>query len=158
MLPALAALRGRYTLGFATNGNSRAERCGLAGEFAFELYAHENGLPKKPAPEFYAAVVAAAGVPAGADRVRRRLAGTTTWSAPQRAGLRSVWLNRLGLPRPPGVPADAEVSTMAELPARSRICVPVPLWVRQRCGRGLGGLFWVASACGRVGGLFCARG
>ena len=113
---ALATLRGPYTLGFATNGNSRAERCGLAGEFTFELYAHENGLPKKPAPEFYAAVVAAAGVPAG-----QIVYVGDSWEhdvvAPRRAGLRSVWLNRLGLPRPVGCPPDAEVSSMAELPA-----------------------------------------
>ncbi|WP_446220832.1 HAD family hydrolase [Micromonospora sp. IBHARD004] len=113
-LPALAALRRRHLLGFATNGNSRAERCGLAGEFAFELYAHENGLPKKPAPEFYAAVVAAAGVPPAqivyvGDSPGHDVVG------PQRAGLRAVWLNRLGLPRPAGLSPDAEVSTLAEL-------------------------------------------
>ncbi|MGK5743169.1 HAD family hydrolase [Micromonospora sp. URMC 103] len=116
VLPALAALRERWTLGFATNGNSRAERCGLAGEFAFELYAHEGGLPKKPAPEFYAAVVEAAGVPAPhvvyvGDSLAHDVVG------PQRAGLRAVWLNRLGLPRPPGVVPDAELTTVADLPA-----------------------------------------
>ncbi|NBE81111.1 HAD family hydrolase [Micromonospora rubida] len=122
VLPALAALRGRYTLGYATNGNSRAERCGLAGEFAFELYAHENGLPKKPAPEFFAAVVEAAGVPPErivyvGDSPSHDVFG------PRRAGLRAVWLNRLGLPRPPDVPADAEVSTLADLPdAVDRLC------------------------------------
>lgn len=114
--PALAVLRSRYTLGFATNGNSRAERCGLARGFAFELYAHENGLPKKPAPEFYAAVVTAAGVPA-----ERIVYVGGLWEhdvvAPQRAGLRSVWLNRLGLPRPLGCTPDAEVSSLTELPA-----------------------------------------
>ncbi|MFF0313209.1 HAD family hydrolase [Micromonospora sp. NPDC005252] len=113
--PTLAVLRTRYTLGFATNGNSRAERCGLAGEFAFELYAHENGLPKKPAPEFYAAVVATAGVPA-----EQIVYVGDSWEhdvvAPRRAGLRSVWLNRQGLPRPAGFTPDAEVSTLADLP------------------------------------------
>ncbi|SCG66161.1 putative hydrolase of the HAD superfamily [Micromonospora zamorensis] len=113
--PALATLRDRYTLGFATNGNSRTERCGLAGEFAFEVYAHVNGLPKKPAPEFFAAVVAAAGVPA-----EQIVYVGDSWEhdvvAPQRAGLRSVWLNRQGLPRPAGCTPDAEVSSMAELP------------------------------------------
>ncbi|MEV1330326.1 HAD family hydrolase [Micromonospora costi] len=116
VLPALAALRERWTLGFATNGNSRAERCGLAGEFAFELYAHENGLPKKPAPAFYAAVVEAAGVPAAqvvyvGDSLDHDVV------AAQRAGLRAVWLNRLGVPRPRGVVPDAEVSSVAQLPA-----------------------------------------
>lgn len=44
VLPALAALAERWAVGYATNGNSRAERCGLAGRFAFEVYAHDNGL------------------------------------------------------------------------------------------------------------------
>lgn len=65
VLPTLAELAETWAIGYATNGNSRAQRCGLAGRFAFEVYAHDNGLPKKPAPEFYAAVVEAAGVPAG---------------------------------------------------------------------------------------------
>ncbi|MFC8846536.1 MULTISPECIES: HAD family hydrolase [unclassified Micromonospora] len=114
-LPALAALRGRYTLGYATNGNSRAERCGLAGEFTFEVYAHENGLPKKPAPEFFAAVVEAAGVP---PRQIVYVGDSPSHDvlAPLRAGMRAVWLNRGALPRPEGVPADAEVSTLAALP------------------------------------------
>ncbi|WDZ85646.1 HAD family hydrolase [Micromonospora cathayae] len=114
VLPALAALRDRVTLGYATNGNSRAARCGLAGEFAFELYAHENGLPKKPDPAFFAAVVGAAGVPPSqvlyvGDSL------TLDVVASQRAGLRAVWLNRQGNPCPPGVTPDATVSTVTEL-------------------------------------------
>ncbi|OKI52828.1 HAD family hydrolase [Micromonospora sp. CB01531] len=114
-VPALAALRPRHLLGLATNGNSRAERCGLAGQFTFELYAHENGLPKKPAPEFYAAVVTAAGLPP--ERIV--YVGDSPEHdvvAAQRVGLRAVWLNRAGLPRPSGLIPDAEVSTLADLP------------------------------------------
>lgn len=115
VLPALAALTENWAVGFATNGNSRAERCGLAGRFAFEVYAHENGLPKKPAPEFYAAVVQAAGVPAGqvvyvGDSIAHDVVGAQT------AGLRAVWLNRDGRPCPPGVRPDAELSTLTDLP------------------------------------------
>ncbi|MEU4660825.1 HAD family hydrolase [Micromonospora chalcea] len=113
-LPALAALRPHHVLGFATNGNSRAERCGLAGQFAFELYAHEGGLPKKPAGEFFAAVVAAAGLPA-ARIVHVGDSPEHDVVAAQRAGLRAVWLNRGGLPRPRGLEPDAEVSTLAGL-------------------------------------------
>ncbi|SDY10349.1 putative hydrolase of the HAD superfamily [Micromonospora pattaloongensis] len=114
-LPALARLRERYAVGFATNGNSRAERCGLAGEFAFELYAHVNGVPKKPAPGFYAAVVAAAGVAPSSivyvgDNWEHDVVG------PRAAGLRAVWLNRHGAPRPGGPVPDAEISSLAELP------------------------------------------
>ncbi|MGC4804060.1 HAD family hydrolase [Micromonospora sp. DT233] len=114
-LPALAALRRRYALGYATNGNSRAERCGLAGEFTFELYAHEDGLPKKPDPRFYAAVAATAGVPPE-QIVYVGDQPDIDVVAPRQAGLRAVWLNRRGLPRPPEMSADAEVSTLAELP------------------------------------------
>ncbi|MEU1809361.1 HAD family hydrolase [Micromonospora aurantiaca (nom. illeg.)] len=114
VLPALAALRPHHVLGFATNGNSRAERCGLAGQFAFEVYAHEGGLPKKPAPEFFAAVVAASGLPA-AGIVHVGDSPEHDVAAAQRAGLRAVWLNRAGLPRPRGLEPDAEVSTLAGL-------------------------------------------
>ncbi|MEV1285961.1 HAD family hydrolase [Micromonospora sp. NPDC049679] len=115
-LPTLARLRGSYVVGFATNGNSRAERCGLAGEFAFELYAHLDGVPKKPAPGFYEAVIAAADVrPSSIVHVG------DTWEhdvlAARAAGLRTIWLNRAGLPRPAGPAPDSEISSLADLPA-----------------------------------------
>ncbi|MFC7756974.1 HAD family hydrolase [Catellatospora bangladeshensis] len=37
-----------YRLGYATNANSEAHRCGLGGRFAFEIYALRGGVPKKP--------------------------------------------------------------------------------------------------------------
>lgn len=115
VLPALAALRTAYTVGFATNGNSRADRCGLAGEFAFEVYAHEGGLPKKPAREFFAAVVEAAGCePASVVHVGDSWAHDV--EAARAAGLRAVWLNRAGAQRPAGPPPDGEVRSLAELP------------------------------------------
>jgi FMN hydrolase / 5-amino-6-(5-phospho-D-ribitylamino)uracil phosphatase len=115
-LPALAELRQTYTVGYATNGNSRTERCGLAGEFAFELYAHVDGVPKKPAPGFYAAVLAAAGgAPASVvyvgDSIEHDVVGA------QAAGLRAVWLNRAGAPCPASAVPDGEISSLADLPA-----------------------------------------
>ncbi len=114
-LPMLAALRGRYTLGLASNGNSQAARCGLGGQFAFELYAHRGGLPKKPDPAFYAAIVAASGAPAASivhigDNVEHDVVG------PQAAGFRGVWLNPADLPVPGGVTPDAQVRDLAEIP------------------------------------------
>lgn len=115
VLPALAALRRSYAVGLASNGNSHADRCGLHGEFAFEVYAHRGGLPKKPAPEFFAAVAAAAGAdPASVVHVG------DSWEhdvlAARRAGMRAVWLNRLSRPRPAGDAPDAEINSLAELP------------------------------------------
>jgi FMN hydrolase / 5-amino-6-(5-phospho-D-ribitylamino)uracil phosphatase len=125
VLPALAALRPRYRLGLASNGNSRAERCGLPGAFAFEVYAHLDGVPKKPAPQFYSVVCAAAGAPPSSivhvgDSAAHDVAGA------QAAGLRAVWLNREGRPRPPGLRPDAEITTLAELPAALAALAPRP--------------------------------
>lgn len=122
-LPALAALRRSYTLGLASNGNSRAARCGLAGQFAFEVYAHEGGLPKKPAAAFFAAVVAAAGCPPSSvvhvgDSWSHDVVGARA------AGLRTVWLNRSGRPRPAGPAPDAEIRSLADLPAVLRMSAP----------------------------------
>nr|MDT0663283.1 HAD family hydrolase [Micromonospora sp. DSM 115978] len=115
-LPALAALRRRYPLGYATNGNSRADRVGLAGQFAFEVYAHVDGVPKKPAPGFFAAVRAAAGAVPAASIVHIGDSPSHDVTGAQAAGMRAVWLNRAGLPRPAGLHPDAEVRSLAELP------------------------------------------
>ena len=117
VLPMLAALRERYLLGYATNGNSLAGRCGLGGEFAFELYAFgPEDLPKKPDPRFFAGVAAAAGVPVGAivyigDHIHHDVAASLA------AGMRAVWFNPLGLAAPPDVTPDAQVRDLAEIPA-----------------------------------------
>jgi putative hydrolase of the HAD superfamily len=113
----LARLRRAYRLGFATNGNSHARRVGLGGEFAFEVYAHEDGVPKKPAAGFFAAVVAAAGCEPGAI-----VHIGDSWEhdvvAPAACGLRTVWLNPAGAPRPNGGGghADAEIRALTDLP------------------------------------------
>jgi HAD superfamily hydrolase (TIGR01509 family) len=111
-LPTIAALRGDFRVGLATNGNSRADRCGLAGQFDFEVYAHEGGVPKKPDPGFYAAVAAAADVPAVeivhvGDNLHHDVV------AAEAAGMRTVWLNRTGRPGA----AESELRTLPELPA-----------------------------------------
>ncbi|GAA0815102.1 HAD family hydrolase [Spirilliplanes yamanashiensis] len=117
VLPVLAALRERYVLGYATNGNSLAGRCGLGGEFAFELYAFgPEDLPKKPDPRFFAGVAAAVGGPPASivyvgDHIHHDVA------ASRAAGMRAVWFNPLGLASPPEVTPDAQVRDLAELPA-----------------------------------------
>jgi FMN hydrolase / 5-amino-6-(5-phospho-D-ribitylamino)uracil phosphatase len=117
-LPMLATLRSDYLLGYATNGNSIADRCGLGGEFAFELYAHQGGLPKKPAAEFFHAVAAHAGTEAKAiayvgDNFEHDVVAAAA------VGMRTVWVNRAGHPLPAGTPVrpDAVIGRLAELPA-----------------------------------------
>jgi putative hydrolase of the HAD superfamily len=114
VLPALAALRGGYRLGLATNGNSRADRCGLADLFDFEVYAHHNGVPKKPDPGFYAAVARAAGLPPEqiihiGDNPEHDVAGAAA------AGMTTVWLNRAGVSYPGRTEPHATVGHLGEL-------------------------------------------
>jgi FMN hydrolase / 5-amino-6-(5-phospho-D-ribitylamino)uracil phosphatase len=111
----LSELRRSYAVGFATNGNSRASVCGLAGEFSFEVYAHVDGVPKKPAAGFFAEVLARArcgprAVAHVGDSWEHDVAGARA------AGMRAIWLNRAGLPTPEAGVADAEIRTLADLP------------------------------------------
>jgi len=113
--PALAALRSSYVVGLASNGNNHAHYCGLAGEFAFEVYAHVDGLRPKPDPAFFARLAAVAGVPPHeivhvGDSLEHDVI------AAQRAGLRGIWLNRTGEPLRRSAQPDSVISTLAGLP------------------------------------------
>ena len=96
----LEKLRPEYQLGYATNANSEAHLCGLKGQFAFEIYAlRDTGIPKKPAVEFYAAVAEAAGnrpeeIVYVGDTYEHDIVGPAAY------GMRTVWLNKEGLPVP----------------------------------------------------------
>jgi HAD superfamily hydrolase (TIGR01549 family) len=111
----LAKLRTEYKIGYATNGNSRAERCGLGGLFDFELYAHRDGVPKKPAAAFYEALMEMAHtVPSSVvyvgDDYEHDVEGPASW------GMRTVWLNRSGKAVPGDVQPDAVIENLDDLP------------------------------------------
>lgn len=111
----LEKLRGDYRIGYATNGNSRSERCGLEGLFHFELYAVVDGVPKKPSELFYrkmnelAEVHPAEMVYVG-DSYEHDVVG------PKRLGMRAVWLNRSGESVPGEVQPDAVIENLMDLP------------------------------------------
>jgi putative hydrolase of the HAD superfamily len=114
VLPALATLRTSYRMGIGSNGNSHAERCGLSGEFAFEVYAHVRGVPPKPVPAFYQTLVAYAGVRPWelayvGDEPDNDVVGA------REVGLRTVLLNRFGEAGAWAKP-DATISTLSQLP------------------------------------------
>lgn len=114
-LPTLTALRRTHVIGVGSNGNSHARRCGIEGMFAFEVYAHVDGVPPKPNPEFFARLVSAAGVePEDIVYVGDSLDDDIRPAAA--AGLRTVWLNRLGAPVPDELRCDAVIQTLADLP------------------------------------------
>ncbi len=115
VVPTLDALRGRYRLGLVSNGNSYPDRSGLAGHFAFTVFAHDHGV-EKPDRRFYELVLAAAGVSAGevvhvGDSLINDVGGA------QSAGIRAVWLNRQRLPLSSPPWPDAEITSLSELPS-----------------------------------------
>lgn len=115
VLDVLAKLRTEHRLGYATNGNSRTELCGLGGEFDFELYAVVDGVPKKPAFAFYEKMISLAGCAPGeivyvGDSYEHDVAG------PAGLGIRTVWLNPSGAVVPGEVRPDAVIENLSELP------------------------------------------
>ncbi len=121
---ALEALHPRYTIALATNASdsdasmvrAALERAGLEKYFDAVFTSQELGA-RKPAPAFFQAALSRLGCAAGevamvGDSYRADVIGA------REAGLWSVWFNPAALPCPATSPShDAEVHTMAELPA-----------------------------------------
>jgi len=111
----LAELGREHLLGLVTNGNTDAERSGLAGTFDFRLAADDIGR-RKPDPRlFHMAAAAADCRPSELVYVGDHPVNDV--AAPQAAGCRGVWINRSGLPVPPGIEPDAVIADLTELPA-----------------------------------------
>lgn len=111
---ALEIMRGRYALGILTNGNMHPERLGIAEFFDFRVLSVEHGGIEKPDPRIFEIAVSRARcephelVHVG-DHIEYDVRGANG------AGVKSVWLNRSGEPRPDGVTPDLEVRSLLEL-------------------------------------------
>lgn len=113
--PTLEQLAGRFALGVLTNGNADVQRIGIADYFRFAFSAEQLGV-SKPDPRAFHAALAEAGVPAEAavhvgDHPRDDIAGA------QGAGLRAIWINPQGKAWEGERAPDAQVASLAELPA-----------------------------------------
>lgn len=112
-LPALNALRGRYTLGLLSNGNTHPERCGLGGMFQFVVFAQDYGI-EKPDPRLFEIALAQAGCGKDellhvGDSLQTDVVGA------RRAGVRPVWLNRERRTNDTGIQPDFEITSLTEL-------------------------------------------
>lgn len=112
----LNLLRESYVVGVGSNGNSYPERCGLGGEFDFQVFAHLDGVPPKPSRRFYERVAQAAGFCAE-DVVFVGDSLTDDVYAAQEAGMRAIWVNRGGRTLPPDVYPDGIITALDQLPA-----------------------------------------
>jgi FMN phosphatase YigB (HAD superfamily) len=109
--PALDALEARgYALGAITNGNFPFHRLPLARRMAFIVHAEHAGGEKPGAEPFAMAMSLAGGDPSRWVHVGDSLESDVQGA--QAFGLRAVWINRRGVPRPRGISPDAELRSL----------------------------------------------
>jgi putative hydrolase of the HAD superfamily len=119
-VPALEALRGEYRLALVTNGASclqreKFEASGLADRFEAVVVSGELR-SAKPDPSVYACALEALGARAGeAVMVGDSLANDVDGAVA--AGVRAIWLNRTGKPRPADRDDIVEIGGLDELQA-----------------------------------------
>ena len=113
VLPTLDALRHRYQIGAVSNGNSYPDRMGLEGAFGFVVLAQDHGF-SKPDPRIFAI----AAKQAGCERHELLHVGDDLQDdveGAMGAGVRYVWINRKGLPRPRAFAAECEIINLTQL-------------------------------------------
>jgi putative hydrolase of the HAD superfamily len=115
VLPGLLRLKGRVRIGSITNGNADLQTIGLAHHFQGSVAAHQLGVAKPDAAIFLAGCEALGVAPHEAVYVGDDL--LLDVQGAQRAGLRAVWMNRMGKTNDLAheVRPDAEVSSLDEL-------------------------------------------
>ncbi|MDE2716798.1 MAG: HAD family hydrolase [Chloroflexota bacterium] len=114
VVPGLEALHGMYTLGTLTNGSMRPERLGLEKFFDFIVMSVEHGGIEKPDPRIFEIAVREARCEPHellhvGDHIEYDVRGAND------AGVRSVWLNRIGESFSSGVKPNLEVTSLSEL-------------------------------------------
>jgi putative hydrolase of the HAD superfamily len=119
VLPTLERLTERYTMAVVTNGpidvqQTKLVASGLANFFSVVVASSEVG-SGKPEPEIFSAALGRLSIDAEdaivvGDSPEKDIAGARA------AGLRSIWLNRAGAAPSGDVIANAQISTLAELP------------------------------------------
>ncbi len=112
VLPGLLRLKGRVRIGSVTNGNADLQTIGLARHFDASVAAPSFGVAKPDPRIFLEACRQLAVAPQDAVYVGDDL--LLDVQGAQRAGLRAVWMNRIGKPNDLAgeVRPDAEVSSL----------------------------------------------
>ncbi|MFW2339048.1 MAG: HAD family hydrolase, partial [Acidimicrobiia bacterium] len=113
--PVLEELAGKYRTALLTNGNTDPAQYGLDRYLDPIVHAATEGVAK-PDPAIFSILLERAGVEAHeavyiGDSLSDDVAGGKS------AGIRSIWLNRNGVEREGNVVPDAEVRSLAEVPA-----------------------------------------
>ena len=114
VLPTLEALRGGYTMGLLSNGNTYPERCGLGRLLPIRGVCSGLWNPKTRSRRLFEIAIERAGCAKRqllhvGDSFRNDIIGA------KQAGVRSVWLNRQGINNEARQQPDFEISSLREL-------------------------------------------
>lgn len=114
VIPALDQLAPHFRLGLLSNGNSYPDRCGLEGRFAFVVFSQDVRV-RKPDRRIFEIAAREAGCPLDeflhvGDSYENDVLGA------HGAGAKTVWLNREGMESNAGIRADAEITSLTDLP------------------------------------------
>jgi 2-haloalkanoic acid dehalogenase type II len=114
VLPTLDRLKGRYTLGIMSNGNSYPRKLGLEDYFQFIILAQDVGIEKPDPGIFHLAVEKSGCLPDEflyvGDSQQDDIIGA------KRAGVRIAWFNRTNAQLLPNIPRpDYEISELSTL-------------------------------------------
>ena len=107
-------LASHFRLGLLSNGNTYPERCGLEGYFTFVVFSQDVQI-EKPDRRIFEITAERAGCELAqllhvGDSLKNDVAGA------RNAGVRSVWLNREGVPNDTETRPDYEVTSLTEIP------------------------------------------
>jgi len=113
VLPGLAKLRERFTVGSVSNGFANLQAIGIAHHFETSIAAHQFGRAK-PDPEIFHAACDALGVQP-AETIYVGDDPVVDVQGAQNAGMTAVWMNRFDRPLPDHIVPDAICATLHEL-------------------------------------------
>ena len=113
VLLVLRKLKGKYTLGILSNGNSYPERCGLDNMFQFVVFSQDYGI-EKPDPRLFQTALEKAGCRKSellhiGDSLNTDVMGAIN------TGIKCVWINRKKEKNEMSFRADYEISALTEL-------------------------------------------
>lgn len=114
VIPVLDQLAPHFKLGLLSNGNSYPDRCGLEGRFTFVVFSQDVRV-RKPDRRIFEIAAREAGCPLDellhvGDSYENDVLGA------HGAGAKTVWLNREGMESNAGIRADAEITSLTDLP------------------------------------------
>lgn len=113
VLPTLQKLKGKYTLGIISNGNSYPDRCGLEDIFDFVIFSQDYGV-EKPDPTIFKIALEMTGCK-NSQMIHIGDSLVNDAHGAMKCGIHSVWINRDNMENPSDIEIEYEIHSLTEL-------------------------------------------